>query len=71
MMQVMDEVAVPLKLREEVQKFYPNARLGLLKSGGNFPYLSRADEVNMLIEVHTHNPHKFNVKGIDHLMLIV
>jgi maspardin len=57
-MKVMDEVAVPLKLREEVQKFYPNARLGLLKSGGNFPYLSRADEVNMLIEVnapHTHN----------------
>jgi maspardin len=52
---VMDEVAVPAKLREELQKFYPNARLGLLKSGGNFPYLSRADEVNMLIEVHLRN----------------
>jgi maspardin len=26
-----------------------------LKSGGNFPYLSRADEVNMLIEVHLRN----------------
>eukprot|EP01120_Amphizonella_sp_Union-15-10_P012515 TRINITY_DN5578_c0_g1_i1.p1 TRINITY_DN5578_c0_g1~~TRINITY_DN5578_c0_g1_i1.p1 ORF type:complete len:314 (+),score=69.93 TRINITY_DN5578_c0_g1_i1:69-1010(+) len=48
----MDEVAIPDKLREEVYKFYPKARVGQLKEGGNFPYLSRADEVNMHLTVH-------------------
>jgi hypothetical protein len=48
----MDEMAVPEKLREEVVKFFPSARRALLKSGGNFPYLSRADEFNMYVEVH-------------------
>ena len=32
--------------------FYPDCRKALLKSGGNFPYLSRPDEVNMHIRIH-------------------
>jgi len=48
----IDDVALPENLREEVYKFYPDARVAHLKSGGNFPYLSRADEVNMHIQIH-------------------
>eukprot|EP01125_Pyxidicula_operculata_P007336 TRINITY_DN2497_c0_g1_i1.p2 TRINITY_DN2497_c0_g1~~TRINITY_DN2497_c0_g1_i1.p2 ORF type:complete len:128 (-),score=32.75 TRINITY_DN2497_c0_g1_i1:80-463(-) len=48
----LDDVGLPEKLREEVYKVYPNARQAMLKTGGNFPYLSRSDEVNMHIEVH-------------------
>lgn len=47
----MDEVAIPDKVREEVYKFYPDAKVAQLKTGGNFPYISRADEVNMHIQV--------------------
>jgi len=48
----LDDVALPENLREEVYKFYPDARIAHLKTGGNFPYLSRADEVNMHIQIH-------------------
>jgi len=48
----IDEVAVPPKLREEVYKYYPEAKIAELKTGGNFPYLSRSDEINMHIQVH-------------------
>ena len=34
-------------------KCYPNAKRAHLKSGGNFPYLSRPDEVNLYIQVST------------------
>jgi len=49
---VIDDVIIPEKVREQVFITYPNARQALLKSGGNFPYLSRADEINLHIEVH-------------------
>jgi len=48
----LDDIALPESLREEVYKFYPDARVAHLKTGGNFPYLSRADEVNMHIQIH-------------------
>jgi len=48
----LDEVAIPPKVREEVYKFFPDAKVAELKTGGNFPYLSRADETNMHLEVH-------------------
>jgi len=48
----MDDVAVPRKMREDLLKYYPDAKLAELKSGGNFSYLSRADEVNLHIQVH-------------------
>eukprot|EP01119_Soliformovum_irregulare_P006929 TRINITY_DN1933_c0_g1_i2.p1 TRINITY_DN1933_c0_g1~~TRINITY_DN1933_c0_g1_i2.p1 ORF type:complete len:276 (+),score=69.39 TRINITY_DN1933_c0_g1_i2:92-919(+) len=47
----LDEVAIPEKLREEVYKIYPHAKVASLKTGGNFPFLSRSDEVNMHIQV--------------------
>jgi len=48
----LDDVALTENLREEVYKFYPDARVAHLKTGGNFPYLSRADEFNMHLQVH-------------------
>lgn len=48
----MDEIAFPDRLREELLKYYPLAKRALLKSGGNFPFLSRSDEFNMHVEVH-------------------
>jgi maspardin len=48
----LDEVAVPEKVRDEMYKMYPEARVAELKTGGNFPYLSRSDETNLYIEVH-------------------
>ena len=32
-------------------KCYPNAKRAHMKSGGNFPYLSRSLEVNIFIQV--------------------
>jgi len=49
---VLDDVIIPEKVREGLYKAYPNARQATLKTGGNFPYLSRADEINMHLEVH-------------------
>lgn len=48
---VFDEYALSNSVREEVYKCYPNAKLAHLKSGGNFPYLSRAAEVNLHLQV--------------------
>ena len=36
----------------EMEKFYPNAKLALLKDGGDFPFISSFEEVNLHIEVH-------------------
>ncbi|XP_066589945.1 maspardin-like [Prorops nasuta] len=49
---VFDEYALSNTVREEVYKCYPNAKLAHLKSGGNFPYLSRAAEVNLYLQIH-------------------
>ena len=32
-------------------KCYPDSKRAHLKSGGNFPYLSRSNEVNLMIQV--------------------
>jgi len=48
----LDEVAIPEQLREEVYKFYPNSKVAYMKSGGNFPFLSRSDEFNLHLIVH-------------------
>ncbi|XP_063918704.1 maspardin-like isoform X2 [Zophobas morio] len=44
---VFDEYALSNTVREELYKCYPSAKLAHLKSGGNFPYLSRCAEVNL------------------------
>ena len=49
---VFDESALSQRCKEEMYKCYPNAKRAHLKSGGNFPYLSRSGEVNLMIQVH-------------------
>lgn len=49
---VFDEAALSTTVAEEMEKCFPEARYAHLKSGGNFPFLSRADEVNVLIRIH-------------------
>jgi len=39
-------------LREALYHRYPEARRAFLKSGGDFPFLSRADEVNLHLLLH-------------------
>lgn len=51
-MDVFDECALSFSVREEMYKCYPDAKRAHLKSGGNFPYLSRSDEVNLFIQIH-------------------
>ena len=51
-MDVFDECAIDSAVREDLIRSYPNASLAHLKSGGNFPYLSRSDEVNLHIQIH-------------------
>lgn len=53
--QVFDESALSQRCKEEMYKCYPDAKRAHLKSGGNFPYLSRSGEVNLMIQVR-HKP---------------
>ncbi|XP_050725927.1 maspardin-like isoform X1 [Eriocheir sinensis] len=52
LLDVFDESALSQSVKDEMSKCYPNARLAHLKTGGNFPFLARADEVNVYIQVH-------------------
>lgn len=52
---VFDKCALSQGVREETYKFYPDAKLAHLKSGGNFPYLSRSEEVNLHLHIHLRN----------------
>lgn len=49
---VFDESALSTTAREELYKYYPDAKRAHLKKGGNFPYLSVSDEVNIHIQIH-------------------
>lgn len=49
---VFDESALSQSVREEMYKMYPDAKRAHLKKGGNFPYLSCGDEVNMHLQIH-------------------
>ncbi|XP_076443471.1 maspardin-like [Babylonia areolata] len=51
-MDVFDDCALSGTVREEMYKCYPDARRAHLKSGGNFPYLSRCVDVNLFLQVH-------------------
>lgn len=51
-LQVNDECALSQSVKEEMYKCYPEARRAHMKDGGNFPYLSRSDEVNLYIQVY-------------------
>lgn len=49
---MFDDCALSYAVREEMYKCYPDAKRAHLKSGGNFPYLSRSAEVNIFIQVN-------------------
>lgn len=51
-MDTNDYCAVPQTLKDQVLERYPGARRALLKSGGDFPSLSRPDEVNLHLQLH-------------------
>jgi len=52
---VFDDCSLQQNVRDETYKCYPTAKLAHLKSGGNFPYLSRSDEVNLHLAIHMRN----------------
>lgn len=43
---------VPDELRRQLQSMYPEGRQAQLKATGDFPYVSRHDEVTLFVEVH-------------------
>jgi len=49
---VNDESALSQSVKDDMLSVYPDARQAQIKSGGNFPYLSRAAEVNNYLKVH-------------------
>lgn len=51
-MDVNDDSALSSMVKEEVCKCYPDARRAHLKNGGNFPYLSRPEEVDLFLQIH-------------------
>ncbi|XP_070542261.1 maspardin-like [Ptychodera flava] len=52
LMDVFDESALSISVKEEMYKCFPDAKRAHLKSGGNFPYLSRSAEVTLHIQIH-------------------
>ena len=46
-----DYCAIPQQLKDQLTERYPGARRAYLKSGGDFPFLSRPDEVNLHLQV--------------------
>jgi len=51
-LQTSNQTSVPVSLQNEVAKFYPNAKLAMIKGCGDFPFLSAFDEINLHMEVH-------------------
>ncbi|KAL7594206.1 uncharacterized protein LOC111918762 [Lactuca sativa] len=51
-MDTNDKGATPRELKDEVSERFPEARRALIKSGGDFPFLSRPDEVNLHLNLH-------------------
>ncbi|XP_043698456.1 maspardin isoform X3 [Telopea speciosissima] len=51
-MDTNDYCATPQQLKEQLGERYPGARRASLKTGGDFPFLSRPDEVNLHLQLH-------------------
>lgn len=49
--QTNDYCATPLQLKDQLNERYSGARRAFLKTGGDFPFLSRPDEVNLHLQV--------------------
>ena len=52
LVQVYDDCALSASVKEEMYKCYPDAHRAHLKSGGNFPFLSRSVDVNIFLQVY-------------------
>uniref|UniRef100_A0A166E1M4 Maspardin n=1 Tax=Daucus carota subsp. sativus TaxID=79200 RepID=A0A166E1M4_DAUCS len=52
LMDTNDQSATPQELKDQVTERYPGARRAYLKTGGDFPFLSRSDEVNLHLQLH-------------------
>ena len=50
--------------RKDQRSRYPEAKVAWLKDGGDFPFLSRPDEINMHVEVHMRRVEGF-VRGVE------
>lgn len=62
-MDVFDDYALGSPIKEHIYKEYPDAKLAQLKSGGNFPYLSRSDEVNLHLQVNIAYTYRWSQYG--------
>ncbi|KAH7514098.1 hypothetical protein FEM48_Zijuj11G0052700 [Ziziphus jujuba var. spinosa] len=51
-MDTNDYCAIPQQLKDQLSERYPGARRAYLKTGGDFPFLSRPDEVNLYLQLH-------------------
>lgn len=51
-MDTNDYCAIPQQLKDQVSERYPGARRAILRTGGDFPFLSRSDEVNLYLQLH-------------------
>ena len=52
LLDVFDVNALTDEVRNNLYKCFPESKKAHLKSGGNFPYLSRASDVNLHIQIH-------------------
>ena len=52
---VFDGCSLQQDVRDETYKCYLHAKLAHLKTGGNFPFLSRSEEVNLHLVIHLRN----------------
>ena len=52
LLDVFDINALTDQVRDNLYKCFPESKKAHLKSGGNFPYLSRASDVNLHIQIH-------------------
>lgn len=51
-MDTNDFCAIPQQLKDQVCERFPGARRAILRTGGDFPFLSRSDEVNLYLQLH-------------------
>ena len=52
-LKVNDNSVLTETVKNDMYKCYPHAKRAHMKEGGNFPYLSRLDEVSVYIQVST------------------
>lgn len=52
---VLDDVTIPNSVLDELERAFSDAKIALMKQGGNFPYLAYYEEFNLYVEVHLRN----------------